>query len=140
MRGFFAVAWGAVAVVLVACPPPAPAPTPEPEAPCPTGQLLDEAGDEPVCVPEACGIGPWGDEADANLFDATGADGGDGSQERPFGSIQEAADAMGSDGGGVLAIAGGTYVENLALDAAHDGVVLAGRCAELVTIDGSGAE
>ena len=141
MRRFCAVALGAGAMVLVACspPPPAPAPAPEPEPPCPTGQLLDETGDEAVCVPEACGIGPWGDEADADLFVAAGADDGDGSQERPFGSVQEAAEAMGS-AGGVVAIDGGTYVENLALDDAHDGVVLAGRCAELVTIDGSGAE
>ena len=113
---------------------------PEPEAPCATGQLLDATGDESVCVPEACGIGPWGNEADADLFVAVGARGGDGSQERPFGSIQEAADVMGSDGGGVVAIAGGTYVENLAMKVAHDGVVLAGRCAELVTIDASEAE
>ena len=61
-------------------------------------------------------------------------------RERPFDRIQEAADALGSDGGGGVAIAGGTYVENLELDAAHEGVVLAGRCAELVTIDGSGAD
>ena len=111
------------------------APAPEP---CP-GQLLDATGDEPECVPEACGIGPWGNEADADLFVAAGAD-GDGSQERPFGSIQDAADAAGDDGGGVVAIGAGTYVENLALDAAHDRVVLAGRCAELVTVDGSAAE
>ena len=112
-----------------------------PEAPpCPTGQLLDETGEEPVCVPDACGIGAWGNELDADLFVDAGADDGDGSQERPFRRIQDAADAMGSDGGGVVAIAGGTYVENLALDADHDRVVLAGRCAELVTIDGSGDE
>ena len=141
MRRFCAVALGAGAVALAACSPSGPEPEPaEPEAPCPSGQVYDETGDEPVCVPEACGVGPWGNEADADLFVAAGGSGGDGSQERPFGSIQEAADAMGSDGGGVVTIAAGTYVENLALDDAHDGVVLAGRCAELVTIDGSGAE
>ena len=113
--------------------------SPELDVPCP-GQLLDETGEEPLCVPEACGIGPWGNEADADLFVAAEAREGDGSQERPFRRIQDAADAMGAEGGGVVAIAGGTCVENLELDAAHDGVVLAGRCAELVTIDGSGAE
>ncbi len=129
-------------MVLVACSPPEPEPEPgpEPEAPCPTGELLDETGDEPVCVAEACGTGAWGNEAEADLFVAPGAADGNGSPERPFGRIQEAADAMGTDGGGTVSIAGGTYVENLALDDAHDGVVLAGRCAELVTIDGSGAE
>ena len=34
---------------------------PEPEPGCPEGMLLDTTDSaEGVCVPEACGLGPWG--------------------------------------------------------------------------------
>ncbi len=96
---------------------------------------LDDRGS---CVPQACGVGDWGDielTADAVFVDAAAADGGDGSQEAPFTNIQQGLDA----GTGMVAVAAGTYVENLTLGDAQDGVILAGRCFEMVTVDGSGS-
>jgi hypothetical protein len=46
---------------------------------------------------------------------------GDGSAASPLGSIQAGADLAGSRGGGLVAIAAGTYVENLELGEAHRG-------------------
>ncbi|MDP6935529.1 MAG: right-handed parallel beta-helix repeat-containing protein, partial [Myxococcota bacterium] len=90
------------------------------------------------CVPEACGTGTWGDlqtDGDTIYVDASAEAGGDGSKDRPFTVIQEGLDAQGEDG--MVAVAAGTYVENLQMNSDHSGVHLAGRCMELVTIDGS---
>ncbi|MDP6935741.1 MAG: right-handed parallel beta-helix repeat-containing protein, partial [Myxococcota bacterium] len=57
-------------------------------------------------------------------------------KDRPFTVIQEGLDAQ--DDKAMVAVAAGTYVENLFLTSDHSGVHLAGRCRELVTIDGSG--
>ena len=119
------------AALLVACPSPE-------EPACPVGQVQDADTDE--CVPEHCGAESWG------LIERTGEtihvapwgdDGWDGSGRWPYRSIQHGADEA---DGGLLAVAAGTYVENLELDGDHDGVEIAGRCAELVTIDGSAEE
>ncbi len=95
------------------------------------------------CIPESCGTGTWGDlEVDETTIfvDATAPDEGDGSEASPLRTIQPALDLAGSRGGGLVAVAAGTYAETLHLTTDHGGTQLAGRCRELVTLDGSGAE
>lgn len=107
----------------------------QPAPRCADGEVFDN-----VCVPTACGTGKWGGlgQAEATVFvDAAAEPGGDGSADRPFNSVQEGADAV---GGGTLAVAAGRYRENLVFDQQHDGLSIAGRCAALVTVDGSGAD
>ncbi|MDP6934177.1 MAG: right-handed parallel beta-helix repeat-containing protein, partial [Myxococcota bacterium] len=107
----------------------------EPDAiTCTEGELLD--GDE--CVPVACGTGTWGalqTDDDTIYVDALAEAGGDGSKDSPFNIIQEGLDAQGKNG--MVAVAAGTYLENLQMSSDHSGVHLAGRCMDLVTIDGS---
>lgn len=126
-----------VVLLLLACRSPAPQPgdTSGDEAdPCGAAEVLDGE----ACVPAACGVGPWGDlSLDADTVYVDGVTNGDGSPESPLATIQAGADLAASRGGGMVAIAAGTYVENVALANTHDGVHLAGRCAALVTIDGS---
>ncbi|MDP6934783.1 MAG: right-handed parallel beta-helix repeat-containing protein, partial [Myxococcota bacterium] len=101
---------------------------------CAEGELLD--GEQ--CVPEACGTGAWGNlqtDGDTIYVDASAKDGGDGSKESPFTVIQEGLDAQGDKA--MVAVAAGTYVENLQMTRDHSGVYLAGRCRELVNIDAS---
>ena len=145
-------------VVLVACSddsvPDAPGDNdtiadPEP-SPCEAGyrqdhdlptEFLDDYPDG--CVPQECGLGRWGNlEVDGNtvFVDVQAEEGGDGSEQAPFTSIQDGLDAVGKAGGGMVAVAAGTYVENLLLSQDHNGVHLAGRCRELVVTDGSGGE
>ena len=113
-------------------------PSPEEPPACPVGQVQDVDTEE--CVPEHCGTEPWG------LIERTGEtihvapwgdDDWDGSERWPYRTIQQGADEA---DGGLVAVAGGTYVENLELDSEHNGVEIAGRCADLVVIDGSGEE
>ncbi len=96
-----------------------------------------------VCVPEACGVGPWGDlpvdQATVHV-DASAAEGGDGTAAYPLRGIQAALDLAGDRGGGLVAVAAGTYRETLWLSEAHGEVHLAGRCRELVTLDASAGE
>ena len=108
-----------------------------PEPACPEGQVQDVDSEE--CVPERCGTGAWG------LLERTGEtvhvapwgdDGWDGSQEWPYRTIQKGAD----EAEHLVAVAAGAYLENLALDGDHDGVEIAGRCPELVVVDGSGED
>ncbi len=103
---------------------------------CEDGWLLD--GDE--CVPEACGTGTWGDldpAAMAVFVDAAAEDGGDGSQGAPLRRLQDGIDAAAGLGGGAVAVAAGTYLENVLLDDGASGVELHGRCTDLVVVDGS---
>jgi len=103
---------------------------------CDTGHLVDDG----ECVPASCGSGPWGnlDVDDSTVYvDATAAEGGDGGEAAPFTSIQAGLDAAGDADGGLVAVAAGTYPETLELGRDHDGVLLAGRCRELVVIDAS---
>ncbi len=103
---------------------------------CAEGWLADGG----ACVPEHCGTGSWGDlEVDGTTVyvDIEAAEGGDGSEGSPLRSIQPALDLAGSRGGGVVAVATGTYAETLALTSDHAGVQLAGRCRELVILDAS---
>ena len=118
-----------LALLLVACGEPPPT-----FLTCAEGELLD--GD--ACVPEACGTGTWGNletDDDTVYVDGSAEAGGDGSMDRPFTVIQEGLDAQ--EERAMVAVAAGTYVENLTMDSEHSGVHLAGRCRELVTIDGS---
>ncbi len=103
---------------------------------CAEGELLD--GD--ACVPTACGVGTWGNllvDGNTVYVNAAAAVDGDGSGAAPLKSIQAGVDLAGDRGGGLVAVAAGTYVEVIAMDSGHDGVTLAGRCKELVVIDGS---
>ncbi len=108
----------------------------DPDPDCDSGQLDDDG----ECVPAACGTGTWGDlEADESTVyvDIAATEGGDGSEVAPFTSIQAGLDAAGAAGGGLVAVAAGTYPESLALNSEHAGAHLAGRCRDLVTIDAS---
>ncbi|MFH1465113.1 MAG: right-handed parallel beta-helix repeat-containing protein, partial [Pseudomonadota bacterium] len=94
-------------------------------------------------MPAACGTGTWGDlpvdEATIHV-DAAAAEGGDGSAAAPLSRIQPALDLAGERGGGLVAVAAGVYPEALTLSVRHGGVHLAGRCRELVVLDGDGVE
>ncbi len=122
-----------LALVTVACP--------EPRRDRPVDSLLCSDGfidDGGTCVPEACGSGIWGDlELDGTTVhvDAAAAEGGNGSAEAPLRSIQSAVDLAGSAGGGMVAVAAGTYPEALMLGSGHSGVRLVGRCRDLVVLD-----
>ncbi len=141
-------------VALVACvPEPEAPPEPEPETEpdsepetvpddtdpppgCDTGYIDDDG----TCVPEECGTGTWGNlevDAETVFVDAEAASGGDGSEASPFDTIQPGLDLAGGRGGGLVAVAGGTYAETLELDSDHVGVQLAGRCRALVSLDAS---
>ncbi len=104
---------------------------------CAPGYHLD-AG---TCVPESCGTGAWGDlkvDASTIFVDSAAPEGGDGSEASPFPTIQPALDLAGSRGGGLVAVAAGSYAESLALTPVHADVHLAGRCRALVVLDASG--
>ncbi len=98
---------------------------------------IDDLG---TCVPQTCGSGAWGNlEVDDSTVhvDITAGEGGDGSAGAPLRSIQPALDLAGGRGGGLVALAAGTYPETLSLTTDHAGVRLAGRCHELVLLDAS---
>ncbi len=113
--------------------------SPVEEAPaCAADQVQDD--DSGVCVPAHCGTGTWGtaDRSSDTVHVAPwGDDDGDGSEDDPLESIQEGADRAGDEGGGLVVVAAGSYVENVDFDGDHDGVRVQGRCPELVTLDGS---
>ncbi len=103
---------------------------------CAAGYLADAGS----CVPEHCGTGRWGDVAvDGSTIyvDIEAADGGDGSEASPLRSIQAGLGLAGDRGGGLVAVAAGTYPEVLELGTGQPNVHLAGRCSELVTVDAS---
>ncbi len=111
-------------------------PAPDTDPACDAGYIDDDG----ECVPIACGTGTWGNlEVDESTVyvDINAAEGGDGSEVAPFTSIQAGLDAAGDAGGGMVAVAAGSYPETLDLGRPHDGVHLAGRCRELVVIDAS---
>ena len=111
---------GMVALCLVGCS----------EPPCPEGQI--EEGD--ACVDEDCSEARWVElQEQGFVVDSQGS--GDGSPEHPFGSVSEALEAHPT---GPLILSAGTYNEALSLDQSHAGLVVHGRCAEQVVLDGSG--
>ncbi len=96
-----------------------------------------EAWLDGACVPESCAAGTWGAlPVDASTVYVAAGGTGDGSAANPLGSIQEGADLAGSRDGGLVAVAAGTYDENLVLESAHDGVRIAGVCRERVRVVG----
>lgn len=102
---------------------------------CSDGQVLD--GEQ--CVPAACGVGPWGSLPEQAVHVSAGAaPGGDGTREAPLQTIADALEAAADGQVGIVALAAGRYPEALALDDDHDGLSIAGRCADLVEIDGDG--
>lgn len=84
---------------------------------CPTGEIRDDAG---ACVPAACGVGPFGENGDADILLEPGSD------------LQAAADELGA---GTIALSAGIWPGSLSLTTAHEGLAIVGRCAQLVTID-----
>ncbi len=124
----------AIALVMSACDVPERGAPSAAEPGCASGYLDDEGS----CVLEACGRGTWGElEPDGStvFVDAGAGAGGDGSEAEPFSSIQDGLDAAGAAGGGMVAVAAGTYPEALSIGSAHANVHLAGRCSDLVTVD-----
>lgn len=122
---------------LLACPgAPAPDPddsTPLPDPACAVGAQWDGT----ACVPEACGLPPFGD-VDADLFvDASAPPGGDGSREHPLDTLDAALLAAPA---GHIALAAGTYVGAWRLGNDAAGLDLSGRCADLVSVDAAGAD
>ncbi|MCB9778791.1 MAG: right-handed parallel beta-helix repeat-containing protein [Alphaproteobacteria bacterium] len=117
--------------LLLACAgggPSSPAPddaTPE----CGEGELFDGE----ICVPEACGMAPWGDVEGTVYVDASAAAGGDGSPDAPLSDLPTAVAA--STETDIIVLAAGTYPVNLAVE--KRSLDLRGRCTELVVLDGS---
>ena len=110
-----------------------------------TADLPDEFMEEypDGCVPEDCGAGRWGNletDGDTVYVDAYAGEDGDGSESAPFALIRDGLDTAGEAGGGIVAVAAGTYFENLSLTAVNKDIHLAGRCLDLVTMDGSNGE
>jgi hypothetical protein len=120
------------ASLLAGCAPGEPAGVP---IACDEG-LVDDAGS---CVPEACGTGTWGDvdTSGALLVDPAAPADGDGSEAAPFATIEAALYAAAAGGVPTVALAGGTYVENLHLGPWAAGITVVGRCRDLVVLDGS---
>lgn len=106
---------------------------------CADSEVLDGE----TCVPADCGVGPFGDlEPDPDgptwhVLAAAEAP-GDGSAEAPFPRLSSAMEAAVEQPGGRVLIGAGTYAERLSFNRGHDGLELAGRCTELVTVDGGG--
>ncbi len=128
------------AILLAACADhPAGKPPADEATPCGEGEIPDDS----ACVPEACGAGTWGNlsvDDDTVYIDIDAVGDGDGSEAAPLTSVQAGVDLAGDRGGGLVAVAAGTYVEAVAMGGGHDGVTLAGRCRDLVTIDGSAGD
>jgi len=106
-----------------------------PKDPCPDG-LMAIPG-ETVCHEVApCGAGTWGDipvEANTQFVDGAYSElDSDGSQEKPWKTIQAGVDAAAK--GAIVAIAAGTYQENVELS--FKPRRLWGRCPSMVTIEG----
>jgi parallel beta helix pectate lyase-like protein len=110
-----------------------------PEEPCPKG-LMAVPGESECRAVMPCGAGTWGDiavDATTEYVDGTYRGGlNDGSEARPWTTIQEAVTAAAA--GGLIAIAAGTYSEDVLV--ASKPVRLEGVCPEKVIIMGTGQE
>jgi hypothetical protein len=107
-----------------------------PRAPCSDGTMALPG--ETRCRPLVeCGQSPWGDIAvgnDTEYVDQTFAGTSDGSATAPWTTIQAGIDA--ATPGAVVAIAAGSYAEDLTIDKA---VSVFGRCPQMVEIVGQSA-
>lgn len=106
-----------------------------PPAPCEPGRMA-LPGDT-ACAPVApCGDGRWGDvdvDEDTLYVDAAAEADGDGSAGQPLRTLSEALETASATGARRIAVAAGTYHEQVVLD--RD-VALHGRCPDLVEIVG----
>jgi hypothetical protein len=117
-EGFTSVAGGACAPVL--------------PAPCAPGQLA-VPGDAACREVAPCGDTPFGEAGRAALFvDADAPAGGDGSQAAPLSTIGAAIEAAAD--GDVIAVAAGSYVEDLIVEGKS--VEIVGRCPAMVEVVG----
>lgn len=106
----------------------------------PDGDVATDSEDV-VCVPEACGSGPWREDSAAVAWVAPwGDDEADGTAEAPFADLLRGLDAAAAQGGGTVQLAAGTWSGTLSLGSDHDDVVLEGRCPELTWLDGGDAD
>jgi len=106
-----------------------------PETPCPPGEIA-VPGETACHVLADCGSEPWGeapsDPTTRFVDGAYAGTGSDGSEGKPFRTIQAAVDAAAP--GAVVAIAAGTYTENVLV--VGKSVVLSGRCPGMVELVG----
>ena len=108
---------------------------------CPEGQHLDADG--VTCVPEECGVGPWGN-IDLEGYGGPvihvapfGSADGDGSVQRPLDSISSALAMAGSLEAPLVAVAAGTWEGFFPISGELE---LEGRCPALTMIDASDRE
>ncbi len=92
---------------------------------CTETEVLDGV----VCVPRACGVGPFGSATGDVYVNPAAASGGDGSSAAPFTTVDE---ALASDAASIV-LAAGVYEGPLSLDTLA-GRALTGRCAEQVRL------
>ena len=124
-----------LAASLVGCPTtPEPEPEPEPTpVACPDGQHAEAE----VCVPDACGTGPWGaiDRSGAVVHVAPwGTADGDGSEAAPVDSVALGLELAADGAADVVALELGTYHERLAFSRVADAPRIEGRCPEGVAL------
>ncbi len=105
---------------------------------CPEGQLEDQGR----CVSVDCGRGAWGNldlDEETIYVDAEAEDDGDGGEGAPLRTLSEGLAMAGELGWSTVAVAEGVYEENPEIGAELGGLRLAGRCAELVVLEGGSA-
>lgn len=109
-----------------------------PEQPCPDGSMA-VPGETECHEVSPCGQGKWGDipiDATTEFVDGAYAGGdSDGSEQKPWTTIQEALNAV--PYGGVVAVAAGTYNEDV--EVAFKPAAVWGVCPAQVTIQGVSA-
>lgn len=106
-------------------------PEPEPLT-CPAGQVLEGE----LCVAEGCSAARWDEVLDDAIayVSPVGREGAGGTRTDPFGSIQEALDAVAGDEG-VVAVEAGRYEAPIVFTLDHDGLELRGRCRDEVIVE-----
>lgn len=124
----------ATAVALSGCP------TVDPATVCAEGAILDAPDGEPgVCVPEACGVGPWGDvgpgDGDVRYVAPWGRPSGRGTADDPMDDPTDAWNELVDGDGGRMVLAAGDYDEVRLLVERED-LELRGRCSDLVRLTG----
>ena len=104
----------------------------EPGPSCAEGELLDGLS----CVPEACGVGVFGDR-DGDIFvDPLNLGEQEGSREHPWATLDEALSHIRPDE--TVVLAAGRYKGLVRSDLAPRGVKILGRCKELSVLDAEG--